>query len=185
MVIFQYNLYIFGIHLWTELYQKLCYNEWCYREVVVYMHAFWSDHIYMFCAFWHWLLNALCILLNFVLNVYLLFLNVYRRLVKEEYLMIILEYLSPILQKSICCGYWLEVSQWGTSNEYPQHKFLWRNKEIYPRIITKYSPLKIPLCLALSLEIHCKEQKNFCKTANHIFQIFLSNFITKFTLLCF
>ena len=28
MVIFQYNLYIFGIHLWTVLYPKLCYNDW-------------------------------------------------------------------------------------------------------------------------------------------------------------
>ena len=32
MVIFQYNQYIFGIHLWTVLYPKLCY-----KEVVVYM----------------------------------------------------------------------------------------------------------------------------------------------------
>ena len=36
MVIFQYNLYIFGIHLWTVLYQKPCYNETYYKEVVVY-----------------------------------------------------------------------------------------------------------------------------------------------------
>ena len=35
MVIFQYNLYIFGIHLWTVLYPKPCYNEPCYKEVVV------------------------------------------------------------------------------------------------------------------------------------------------------
>ena len=37
MVIFQYNLYIFGIHLWTVLYTKPCYNEPCYKEVVVYI----------------------------------------------------------------------------------------------------------------------------------------------------
>ena len=37
MVIFQYNLYIFGIHLWTVLYPKPCYNEPCYKEVVVYI----------------------------------------------------------------------------------------------------------------------------------------------------
>ena len=37
MVIFQYNQYIFRIHLWTVLYQKPCYNELCYKEVVVYM----------------------------------------------------------------------------------------------------------------------------------------------------
>ena len=36
MVIFQYNLYIFGIHLRTMLYPKLCYNELCYKEVEVY-----------------------------------------------------------------------------------------------------------------------------------------------------
>ena len=36
MVIFQYNLYTFGIHLWTLLYPKPCYNEPCYKEVVVY-----------------------------------------------------------------------------------------------------------------------------------------------------
>ena len=34
MVIFQYNLYIFGIHLWTVLYSKPCYNEPCYKKVV-------------------------------------------------------------------------------------------------------------------------------------------------------
>ena len=36
MIIFQYNLYIFGIHLWTVLYPKPCYNEPCYKEVEVY-----------------------------------------------------------------------------------------------------------------------------------------------------
>ena len=36
MVIFQYNLYIFGIHLWTVLYTKPCYNEPCYKKVEVY-----------------------------------------------------------------------------------------------------------------------------------------------------
>ena len=36
MVIFQYNHYIFGIHLWTVLYPKPRYNEPCYKEVVVY-----------------------------------------------------------------------------------------------------------------------------------------------------
>ena len=36
MVIFQYNLYIFGIHLLTVLYPKPCYKEPCYKEVEVY-----------------------------------------------------------------------------------------------------------------------------------------------------
>ena len=29
----------------------------------------------------------------------------------------------------VCCGYSLEVPEGGTSNEYPQHTFLWRNKK--------------------------------------------------------
>ena len=33
------------------------------------------------------------------------------------------------LHKNVCCGYSLEVPQRGTSDEYPQHTFLWRNKE--------------------------------------------------------
>ena len=34
--------------------------------------------------------------------------------------------------QNICCGYSLEVPQWGASNEYPQHMFSWRNtKNIY------------------------------------------------------
>ena len=35
------------------------------------------------------------------------------------------------LNKNICCGYSLEVPLRGTSNEYPQHMFLLRNKKIY------------------------------------------------------
>ena len=37
MVIFLYNLYIFGIYLWTVLYPKLCCNEPCYKEINVYI----------------------------------------------------------------------------------------------------------------------------------------------------
>ena len=33
------------------------------------------------------------------------------------------------LHKNIYCGYSLEVAQRGTSNEYPQHMFLWRYKD--------------------------------------------------------
>ena len=36
MVIFQYNLYIFGIHLRTVLFPKPCYNKPCYKEAEVY-----------------------------------------------------------------------------------------------------------------------------------------------------
>ena len=42
--------------------------------------------------------------------------------------------------KNICCGYSLESPWRGNSNEYPQHLFLWRNKQSYPLIITKYPP---------------------------------------------
>ena len=38
MVIFQYNLYIFGIHLSVNrVISEPCYNEPCYKEVVVYI----------------------------------------------------------------------------------------------------------------------------------------------------
>ena len=45
-----------------------------------------------------------------------------------------------VLYKNVCCGYSLESPRWGDSNEYPQHThlFLWRNKQNYPLIITKY-----------------------------------------------
>ena len=33
------------------------------------------------------------------------------------------------LNENICCGYALEVPQLGTSNEYQQHIFSWRNKK--------------------------------------------------------
>ena len=48
---------------------------------------------------------------------------------------------------NICCGYSLEAPYRGASNEYPQHTFLWRTRENYPRIIIKYcflSSLKSP-----------------------------------------
>ena len=42
-------------------------------------------------------------------------------------------------------GYSLELPQRGDSNEYPQHMFLWRNKQNYPIIITKY-PSYLIIC---------------------------------------
>ena len=36
---------------------------------------------------------------------------------------------SLFLHVNICCVYSLEVPPWGTSNEYPQHKFLRKNKK--------------------------------------------------------
>ena len=44
MVIFQYNLYIFGIHFWTVLYLKPCYNK-RYKEVEVYMCVKFHENI--------------------------------------------------------------------------------------------------------------------------------------------
>ena len=48
----------------------------------------------------------------------------------------------------ICCRYSLESphrgyvvgTHRGDSNEYPQHMFLWRNKQNHPLIITTYPP---------------------------------------------
>ena len=34
-----------------------------------------------------------------------------------------------ILHENICCGYSLEASPRGISNEYPQHMISWRNKK--------------------------------------------------------
>ena len=52
-----------------------------------------------------------------------------RAFVKEEYLLIILGYLYPFLHKNLCGGCSLEAPRCGTSNEYPQCRFLWRNKK--------------------------------------------------------
>ena len=60
-----------------------------------------------------------------------------RGLVKKKYLVIFLGFL--FIHKNI---------KRGTSNEYPQHVFLWRTGENYPRIITKYSFLTCPLVLS-------------------------------------
>ena len=41
-------------------------------------------------------------------------------------------------RQMLCCGYSLEAPQWGASNEYPQHMFLWRNKKnIYLRHLSR------------------------------------------------
>ena len=45
------------------------------------------------------------------------------------------------LHKNICCGYSLEVPRQGTSKEYLQHMFLWRNKKnisLIPTLIYTY-----------------------------------------------
>ena len=57
--------------------------------------------------------------------------------------MIILGYFFLFLHKTIYCGYPLETTQRGSSNEYPQNMFLRRNRENYPNIIKVLRPDKI------------------------------------------
>ena len=51
---------------------------------------------------------------------------------------------SSVLHKNVCCEFSLELPRrgdsngQGDSNEYPQHTFLWRNKQNYPLMIMKY-----------------------------------------------
>ena len=45
------------------------------------------------------------------------------------------------LHKNVCCGYSLEAPHQGTSNEYPQHMFSWRNKKKYQYFWTEKSIL--------------------------------------------
>ena len=44
--------------------------------------------------------------------------------------------------KNLCCGCSFKSPRQGDSNEHPQHRFLWKNKQNYPLIIIKY-PKKI------------------------------------------
>ena len=46
----------------------------------------------------------------------------------------------------------------GTSNEYPQQMFLWRNKKTYPKIISKYSSLTILLSRNKNMKLFCFHQ---------------------------
>ena len=55
-----------------------------------------------------------------------------------------------------CCGYSLEVPQQGTSNEYPQHMFPWRNKT---NINTFWLKKK---CLLWNCETETKLQPDIC-----------------------
>ena len=62
--------------------------------------------------------------------------------------MIIKVYFYLFLHKNVCCGYSLESCcgyslespRRGDSNEYPQHKFLWRTDKNYLSVITKCPP---------------------------------------------
>ena len=43
------------------------------------------------------------------------------------------------LHKNLCCGCSLESPRPGSSNEHPQHRFLWRTDKNYLLIIIKYN----------------------------------------------
>ena len=49
MLIFLYNLYIFGVHFKALLYLKAYYNEQCYKEVYLYWYVsyIFVYHIYI------------------------------------------------------------------------------------------------------------------------------------------
>ena len=47
--------------------------------------------------------------------------------------------------ENICCGYSLEAPQQGTSNEYPQHMFSWKNKKYWYFWLEKKMPYLV-LC---------------------------------------
>ena len=51
------------------------------------------------------------------------------------------------------CGYSLESPRQGDSNELPQYMFLWRNKQNYPLIITKYAPYVAPCYCSVVLGV--------------------------------
>ena len=64
------------------------------------------------------------------------------------------------LHKNICCGYSLEAPHRGTSNEYPQHMFSWRNKKnittfcLKKKNKTKKNTLPAATCMSLPA-YHC------------------------------
>ena len=49
------------------------------------------------------------------------------------------------LHENICCGYSLEASWRGASNEFHNITFSWRNKKKYPKIIAKFSSWTSPV----------------------------------------
>ena len=54
--------------------------------------------------------------------------------------------------KNICCGYSLEASQRGASNEHPKQMFSWRNKKTVSTFRLKKSDLSGAMfCYQLSL----------------------------------
>ena len=68
------------------------------------------------------------------------------------------------------CGYSLESHRQGVFNEYPQHMFLWRNKQNYPLIITNGADAQPDLSLHWAHRSFCW----FCHAAalSHILDFF-------------
>ena len=54
------------------------------------------------------------------------------------------------LYKNLCCGCSLESPRRGDSNEYPQHRFLLRNKQNYHLIIIKYHQIRTLFLLLIA-----------------------------------
>ena len=72
------------------------------------------------------------------------------------------------LKENICCGYLLEAPRRGTSNEYPQHMFLFRNKKDISIFRMKKAPYLL-LCLGSAGQV-----LKSCKTHKHL-QLFILN----------
>ena len=79
------------------------------------------------------------------------------------------------LHENICCGYSLDAPCRGTSNEYPQHMFSWRNKKnIYriPSLIQTYAVTSfyLELCLQI-MSFICDSHKVDFLVSHFIFSL--------------
>ena len=77
-----------------------------------------------------------------------------------------------VLHKNPCCGYSLESPRRGDSNEYPQHRLLWRNKKKYPFIITKYPPYLFHCSIGVAVVISSWKLIAYFYTLRHGLTIF-------------
>ena len=126
MVIFQYNLCIFGIHLWTVLYPKPCYiqNRVITNRVIKRLKC---TYIITKTRLFKYIENFTTKkLANFQIKNS----NIFHISAQKHRLWVLIRTSS----QNIDCGYSLELPLWGSSNEYPQSMFLSRNKKnnVYP-----------------------------------------------------
>ena len=82
--------------------------------------------------------------------------------------------IMSVLHKNICCGYSLELPRQGNSNEYPQHMFLWRNKQTCPLIITKY-PSYLFFCQWGQICGSLSEASLYCAHLSHTMSLKVCN----------